>query len=599
VKYFCTIFIYFIFFTGISFAQFSRKVDSLSAICNTASTDAEKVKAYGELAELYFVYQLDNAGDSVLQKQVRVAELSGDKSLILSALFGNAITNLTNWRSKETFDKALLFLEKGRDYAKATGSEEYLTLAHTRIAALYRKRGQLDNAFYNANIAFTSSQNIYSDSIKVIAAIELGDAYQAKGESLLAYKTYTSAFDRAADMGNTELQSEVYHRYAALYQSLKNIEQAKENLLRSLELNKENNNKEGLVKDYIDLARITGERFYIEKAITFATLYNFENHIIKAKGVMFGYYTYIIAKSDSTLQYINRNEDLKQVYINRGLPIYYWTLSSAYIYSNKLDSAVYYLLLAEPGIKNDFDAQTLQGVYEDLGSCYAQLKKNREAISYYLNALSLVDQTSNQVRVVSYSSELSSLYEKEGDYKNSIIYARKKELLKDSLQKLSTQRDIAMVEVNNEKKKHEKELEALAQKKRVKRNLQYMAITIAITLLFIFMIVLGMFPISRLTIKLLGYFAFISLFEFIVLLIDSWLHNLAHGEPLKIWLMKIVLIALLVPFQHYLEHGMIKFIESSKLHRVRQKLSIKKWGQGHKKSLADTIDDIEKDTAVL
>ena len=83
------------------------------------------------------------------------------------------------------------------------------------------------------------------------------------------------------------------------------------------------------------------------------------------------------------------------------------------------------------------------------------------------------------------------------------------------------------------------------------------------------------------------------------MLIDSWLHNIAHGEPLKIWLMKIVLIALLVPFQHFLEHGMIKFIESRKLHELRKKLSIKRGRQHRKKIDADTIDEIENDTAVL
>jgi hypothetical protein len=44
-----------------------------------------------------------------------------------------------------------------------------------------------------------------------------------------------------------------------------------------------------------------------------------------------------------------------------------------------------------------------------------------------------------------------------------------------------------------------------------------------------------------------------------------------HGEPLKIWLAKIALIALLVPIQHYLEHGVVRFLASQRLLRMRQR----------------------------
>lgn len=597
MKYIFTI-LTIIFLSGDNlYAQFDRKVDSLSTAANLSPDEAERVHALGKLAEFFFIYRLDKFGDSVLKLQVKAAELSGKRDLLLIALFGNAINNLTDLRSIESFDRALLFLEKGKNHAKAISSEEYLTLAHVRLAALYRKRGQLENAFSHANIAFTTAQNISKDSIKIVSAIELGDVYQAKGESVLAFKAYTNAFDKSVETGNSELQSVTYHHYAALYQSLKNNEQVKENLLQSLELNTRKNNREGLICDYIDLGRMTTERYYIDKAIALATEYKDEKYIIQAKGILFGYYTYVVGNSDSTLEYINRNEDLRRVYINGGVPQYYWKLGEVFSYSNKLDSATHYMMLALPGIERDFDAQTRQALYEDLGTCFFQLKNHDRAISFYSKAYGLLDESNDPVKAARYSEALSNIYEQEGDFKNAVLFARKKDTLNGILQDLSSQRDITLIELNNEKKKHEKEVAAAQEQVLIKRNLQYMAITIAITVLFLIMIVIGMFPISKLTIKLLGYFAFISLFEFIVLLIDSWLHHIAHGEPLKIWLMKIVLIALLVPFQHYLEHGMIRFLESRRLHKVREKLSVKKWRK--KKDLAQTIDDIESDAAVL
>jgi tetratricopeptide (TPR) repeat protein len=579
-------------------SQVNHKIDSLVSLLNKAVTDSARVMISGKLAEYYYIYQLDKSGDSILQKQLNIAEFTQNKYLIANALFGDAINNISNWRSKETFNRAILFLNKGLDYAKSTGNEDYIALAYTRIAALYRKRGQLENSFYNANIAFTSSLNIKSDSIKILATIELGDTYIAKGESLLAFKTYINAYDNAVSIKNITLQSEVLHRYSGLYQALGNREQAKENLLQSLELNRKNKNKEGLIKDYIDLARLTDERLFIEKAILSADSLNLEKYLIQAKRIMFGFYTYIIANSDSTLNYINSNPDLKQVFLNGGLSSYYWNLGSVFHYSNQPDSAIYYFNLAEPFFNRDYDIRTRQALYEEMGECYFMIQDYKQSINYYEKSLALIPQYNDPVKEARYTFSLSSLYSKLEDYKMAYQYSSRSAQLKDSLQNLSNQRDIALVEVNNEKRNHEKELEAQEERKLVKRNLQYMAITVALTIIFLVLIVIGTLPISPLTIKILGYFAFISLFEFLVLLIDNFLHRITHGEPLKIWLCKIILIALLVPVQHYLEHGMIKFLASKKLAKLKEKVSLKKWWQTKTPASSD-IDEIEKDGAVL
>ena len=78
-------------FHGTSVAQFTHKMDSLWAIYNKAASDSDKVVAYGKLAEYYYIYQLDKEGDSILQAQLKVAEISQNKNLILIAFFGKAI----------------------------------------------------------------------------------------------------------------------------------------------------------------------------------------------------------------------------------------------------------------------------------------------------------------------------------------------------------------------------------------------------------------------------------------------------------------------------------------------------------------------------
>ncbi|MGE5106017.1 MAG: tetratricopeptide repeat protein, partial [Sphingobacteriales bacterium] len=180
-------------------------------------------------------------------------------------------------------------------------------------------------------------------------------------------------------------------------------------------------------------------------------------------------------------------------------------LCSVYHYANKPDSAVYYFQLAIPGFEKDFNEINCQLLYEETAVCYALLKNPQMAISYYEKALALKTSINSPQRAANYAFSLSSLYEQKQDYKKALYYSQQGTILKDSLQKLFNQRDIALIEVNNEKKRHEKELELLAHKKLVKRNLQYMAITVLITVLFALLIIIGMFRTSRITIRLLGY----------------------------------------------------------------------------------------------
>ena len=353
---------------------------------------------------------------------------------------------------------------------------------------------------------------------------------------------------------------------------------------------------EGMIRDYIDLAKLTNERSYIEKALQFADSLKLENYVIESKNLMYGYYTSIVANSDSTLQFLHKNPDLTQMWMNIGLPYYYMNMGEVYHYANIPDSAIYYLKLAQPGFEKDFKERNRRDLYEAIGQCYLLSKDAKQAIIYYEKALELNTQFNSLSNQASYAQVLSKLYSDAQDYKKAFYYSSMGNDLKDSLQKLSNQRDIALGEVNNEKRKHDRELEIAAREKITKRNLQYTAITVVITAFFFILIIMGMLPVSKVTVKLLGYFTFISLFEFIILLIEPFLHDLTHGEPLKMWIFKIIIIALLVPLQHGLEHKLVTYLEKRKMKKI---LPIKKWWVSRKKLTDDTIDKIEEDTALL
>lgn len=584
---------------NICFAQFRKQIDSLTAVCNIAASDSEKVVQLGKLADLYYTFKLNKKGDSILRHQLLIADLSNNNNLVLIALFGDAITNISPSTSKDEFDKTIQFLEKGINYAKSQNQYDYLALAYVRMANLLRKRGESEKALNNANLAVQGLQNVKSDSIKVVIYIELGNTYQARNESVLASTNYNTAYDLAYKIKSVPLQSDIYHCFSEMYVSLGHIDIAKEELMKSLALNKQHGYNEGLLRDFYDLARITDEKFFIEKTIALADSLKLSKYILKAKSLMFYYYMVAEKNGDKALQYLEQEPDVKESIQNIGTAYFNRTIGQVFLWSKKGDSALHYFKMAEEDYVNNFDPKLRRGIFKEIAESYKLQNDMPNAILYYNKVMDLSRQISDAVIIASTSSALSGLYEKLGDFKQAFIYSKQAIAYQDSLRKLSEGREIALLNVERENRKHAEESRREAERLIDKRNLQYFAITIAIAAIFTFMLILGMFPISKLTIKMLGYFFFISLFEFIVLLIDNFLHQLTHGEPLKIWLIKIFLIALLVPLQHFLEHRLIKFLESRKLLEARTKFSLKKWMSKAKKPALHKEADFEEGTAVL
>jgi predicted negative regulator of RcsB-dependent stress response len=591
--------IFFCFFGEKSFGQLAVIEKKFITKIEQATNDSNKIVALGELADYYYVYKLDKKADSVQQKQLVVAQLSNNKNLVLSALFGTSI-NLTSWVSNETYERLMQFIQKGENYAKESGREDYIAFAKLRKSALLRKHGEFDAALSQATLAFASLQRKGDDSLKASIFIELGNIFLAKGETVSAYQNYNEAFALAYLLKNIPLQSEIYHHLANLYNSLENKQMAERTLLKSLALNKSIGDKKGLLLDYIDLARYMDKLEYIQAAIPLANELQSERYKLFTKRLLLAYYTVIEKNSTKSLQFLWENEDVKQSFINQGLPYYHYNIGSIYKWSNKPDSAIYYYDLSDSSLKSSFGISTQRIILKDKGQCYILLSQPKNAIQSYERSLELGIGKNDLKTDTFLTQNLSKLYAQIGDYKRAYEYYNQSMQTRSSLEKLANQREVVLLEVARENQQYEKDLEDLEREARRVRNLQYIGITIAIAIIFLGMILIGMFPISRFTIRLLSFFAFICLFEFIIVLVDSYLHHATHGEPLKIWLAKILLIALLVPLQHFLEHKLVKFLESKRLLKMRQEFSFKKlWANIKKPTPTNTEAEFEKDTAVL
>lgn len=561
-----------------------------------ATTDNVRIAVLGQLAEYYSAFRDNEKADSLLEKQMLLAEISQQDELIMKVLTGKVIDNMASWSSKENFERAITFLKKSQVYAREKNNASLELTASLKLAGLYRKRAFFDKAMEEATHAVLLLDK-KQDSLKAVLYLELGDAFQGKGDAVSAYKNYNNAYDISYSLRNIPLQSTTWHRFARLYLSLGDSLLSKKALMESLQINTKANRKEGLFTDYTALFRQTDEIEFLHRAMAIAdTLQSFADQLY-CKRLMLSYIMVVEKNSSKALAYLQHNPDLQLYEKNKGLPNY--SLGTIYHYGGQYAPAIRAYLLDEPVIRKQFDASVQLSLFNLIADCYQQTGDNEKAITYYETAFALGKTITNAGDNAALTQKLSVLYASQNDFKNAFRYSRLAQDYNEDLKALAKQREVTLLGLEREKKIHEKDLLYLAQEENRRRNLQYTGISMGVAFLFILMLIFGMFSVPRLGLRMLNFFAFICLFEFIILLIDNWLHHQTHGEPLKIWLAKIFIIAILLPLHHYMEHVGLKFLHSQKLMHFRKQLSIRRlWQKQAKQPLANLEKRREESTLV-
>jgi len=560
-----------------------------------AQNDEDKVSALGNLAELYAIYKDNKRVDSILNKQMLLAELSQKEDLILKTVSGNAINLIGTWSSKETFNHTIAFLRKGLDYAKQQNNTKLETIIYLKLASLYRKRNLFDQAMEQLALGF-SLVDKKQDSLKAVLYAELGDTFLGKGDAVSAYKNFNSAYDISYSIDNIPLQSAAWHRFSDLYKSLGDTTLAKNALVESLRLNEKHRHAPGLLQDYIDLFRLTDEISFLNRALFLADSLQLHSQQLYCKRLMLSYFIVVERNTEKALAYLEKNTDLQQTFRNEGLPNY--NVGAIYHYSGRYADAITNYLRDEAAVLKTFDPSVHLSFFNEVADCYNKLNNTDKAIEYYEKAYAISQPAKLTAINASISANLSQLYAAKGDYKKAYQFSQSHQSYFGDLKALAKQREVTLLGLEREKRRHEIDLQSAADQDLRRRNLQYTGISLATAFLFIVLLVLGMFPTSKVTVRMLNFFAFICFFEFIILLIDNWLHHATHGEPLKIWLAKIFIIAILLPLHHSLEHIAIKFLSSHKLEKLRQRISVRRLFHPSKKSMEKLGTKLEESTLV-
>jgi tetratricopeptide (TPR) repeat protein len=248
-----------------------------------------------------------------------------------------------------------------------------------------------------------------------------------------------------------------------------------------------------------------------------------------------------------------------------------------YVSAGRTDSAAFYLKKAEPYMLANANKSNQYYLYAMTSNYYQEIKNYDKAITYALKAKDMAEQLGSLTAMQESVTNLDSLYQLKGDYKTAYSYNSLYHQYADSLNAQAKERDMMTLEIDNENRRKDREAKLHEEEVRRSHNIQYMGITVAIACIFILLVGMGVFKVSKSTIEALGFFAFIFLFEFIILIADNTIHDLTHGEPWKVLAIKIGLIAILLPLHHKLEHRVIHYLTTQELLHLKGKGILHKW----------------------
>lgn len=565
--------------------QDSPLTDSLKRNLEQAKTPLQKIFWLGELSGFYMNLNTP-LSDQYGNQQLEIAEQSRDRILMLKALLSNADRYFYSNGRQEYIEKAIQFGQRALDLAKSSHLDDYTAWAYLYLAKGARANGENDKALNYNTLAVSMASVLDNDSLKVMAFNSLGDTYLNREEKLLAFRNYLQGMNLAESLKNYSLTMHSCYNMSDFYAELGDYEKSKDYLFRLKNLTLKFNKPYDRLNAYQYLGYIYSRNKqydlatrYYETVVTLSDSLKLNVYKLNAYFGILNQYL-VINEGKKAFDYLREKPELKQFLLQADFDYFlHQFYASAHASTGNYDSALYYYRKAEKGFEAKVNKANVSWFYSQFAQFFKKKGDHQKSLEYWLKAKKIAEETKNIENLKDIHANLDSAYQALGDYRNAYAQKTRYYHYKDSLEKMSTEKDLLLLEVDNENKRKEKELLQAEEARRERHNIQYMGITAGIAGVFIVLVMLGAFSVSKTTIRILGFFAFIFLFEFIILLADNQIHHWTHGEPWKILAIKIGLISILLPLHHYTEERVIHYLTSRKLLTMNAKGLLQKWTQ--------------------
>ncbi len=563
---------------------------------HNADADSIKIEELAELAFYFYDYLGDRRmADSASQKAIDVAEASYRPALLLLAYIRYIECNDIS----TYLQKSMRYAQESVKLSKIVNNPglEWRALSNTVKVNIVAYK--FDKALATSYQALAVADALKDDELKAESYLLIGQSLEGNNQKIEAFRNYLNTASQAEKLQNTSLIKKSYSLLSGFYNSNKIYDKAIDYKLKQV--------KEILKSNPVDSVELMWAKYDLQ-----AININSNNNKLNTNNIqeIFDFAIrhnhtrlkkYEIALYRSHLIEADNINQLIQLYRNQypeeftklatENPSLYFRLKAYFNEEEReYDSAYYNLKKAEQLIQSDPNKILQSNFYQRYGQFLMRQGNKKAAITKFIKSYELAREASYFEYMLSASKNLEFLYAGMGDYKNAFTYSGINRALTDSISKMTKNDQLLMLEIDHETKQleHAAELEQIETHRR--HNIQYMAITIIIIAMFILLIMLGSLTIPSWVIKVLGFFSFILFFEFIIMIADHKIYEITHNEPWKILLIKIGLIAFLLPFHHWVEKRVIHYLINNKLLKI-PRFSLKNLLKKQEKNITMPVED--------
>jgi hypothetical protein len=521
--------------------------------------------------------------DSLKNMLIRESEESRNRVFMCLTYSQIAQSSMNYSTIPELYEKGRSYAEKCAQVAGESGLDGYKVSAFLLFSRYYLNTSQNQKALDYNNQAISLASAIGSDSLLCQSYLSISNTWNVLANKLSEFQALLNARNFAEKSKDHSLIAKSLHELGNFYASVNDYEKAKDFYTLSKDEAQEWGEHQyvftslrALAGTYIRQKNDKLGLIYYDKAISYADTLGIENLKLQIYLDLLNYY---FNNSDPVkgFAYLDQHPELmefiRKVGVEYQINKLYAVLEGS---KNKYDSALYYLNLALPyeyGQRGNFSEK--YNFANQVANVYQEMHKYPERYKTLLLANKFADSSQNIYFQRDVMLDLDSVTFILGDYKLSQQYLAQYNIYRDSIESLSKQKDLLSVEIQSANKRAEQQKIEDEENKRARNNIEYMGITAVIATVFIILVLLGVFKMSPSIIRALGFFAFIFLFEFIVLLLDDQIQEFTHGEPWKVLAVKILIISLLLPLHHWLEKKMTHYL-TYKAHTIKSKLFHKK-----------------------
>lgn len=409
-----------IFFLFLAFGILSAnpKVDSLYNELHRITNDRDKVLILLDLGErLYSINQ--TSSDSCLEEALVISKTLNFQQGYALYYFTKGAIHYNN----NNYKNAILYFEQSLKYAKEPEFKK-TSLLYDLLAFSYQMIGDLDNALKNAENLREFHLRNHNKEKAMISNIKLGNLFLLKNDYYQSLNYYLEALKFARELNEIQTIADCYVNIGIINKNIRKFDEAKNFTLKALELNKKIGNQVIIANNISNLAKILICENKPDSALTFF------NQSLK-----------ISESLNNTVLMINNLSEIASIYLNKKE------------YQN--------------AVKNFEKARELSnGLSRQYEFCYSSVELANALIISGINlkrGFNLLNESlpyalnTNDERILSFIyNSLSIYYEKTGNFRESLNYYKKHQVLKDTLVNRENIKEIGKLEG-----KFEKEMELL------------------------------------------------------------------------------------------------------------------------------------------